>query len=118
MTRESTMLTMPEWCDGPARQVPQAECLRVTVPTLFYDDHVMRDLAAGHVEKAGRYVTIVWLDNVALDDLIGDADLYAGYSGEDYTWNRSICDSARRTLATLHKQTPGAFIDRKSVWQT
>ena len=111
-----TTLTMPEWVDGPAREVPQDECLRVTVPTLFYDDHVMRELAAGHVVKAGRYVTTVWLDTVALDDLIGDADYYAGFSGEDYSWNRSTCDSAKRTLAALRKQTPETFIDRQSVW--
>jgi hypothetical protein len=99
---------MPGWVDGPAREVPKADCYKVTVPTLFYDDHVQRDLAAGVVVTAGRYVTTVWLDRVALDDLIGDAHYYASHEGDDYTWNRPVCDSAKRTLARLRDQTPAA----------
>jgi hypothetical protein len=99
---------MPEWVDGPARDVPKADCYKVTVPTLFYNDHVWRDLTAGVVVTEGRYVTTVWLDRVALDDLIGDAYYYASHEGEDYTANRSVCDSAKRTLARLQEQTPAA----------
>jgi hypothetical protein len=35
----SDTLTFPEWCDGPERNVPKLECYRVTIPTLFYEDH-------------------------------------------------------------------------------
>jgi hypothetical protein len=66
----------------------------------------MRDLTKGVVVKEGKYVTTVWLDEVCIDDLVGDADLYAGFSGEDYQWNRSQCDSARNTLRSLDRQLP------------
>lgn len=105
---EQTLL-FPEWCDGPERVVPRAECHLVKVPTLFYEDHVQRDLTAGVVTNEGRVVTQVWLDTVCIDDLVGDAKLYAGFAGEDYKWNRSLCDSARSTLRSLERQLPPCF---------
>lgn len=109
--------TMSAWVDGPERIVPRSECTKVTVPSLFYEDHVQRGLAAGHVITAGRYVTVVWLDDVALADLIGDADYYGGFSDEDYQWNRSICDSARRTWDRLKAQAPAAVAAHKRTWE-
>ena len=112
----SDMLTMPEWVDGPERQIPRSDCHLVSISTNFYDDHVWRALAGGVVVTAGKYVTRVWLDDEALADIIGDADYYAGFSDEDYTENRSACDSARRVMTALTKQVPDVMAKHRSVW--
>lgn len=109
------VLTFVGWVDNPhARKIARSECWLVKVPTLFYVDHVQRDLTQGVVTNSGHLLTQLWLDREALDDLIGDADYYAGFTGEDFEWNKSICNSAKTTLRRLREQVPEAFVKEVS----
>lgn len=101
----TTTFTFEPWCDDPQpRVVALRDCTAIKVPTLFYEDHVERDLASGIVVRRGPRVTEIIVDEVVIDDLLGDADLYAGFTDVDYRENRSVCDSARSTLRLLAKQ--------------
>jgi hypothetical protein len=103
---DEIVLTFPGWCDDPEpRHVPRSECVLATVPALFYNDHVYRDLTAGVIERDGSRTVTVWLDQVCVDDLRGDAELYDSFRDDDRRDNRSLCASARRTLQALARAT-------------
>jgi hypothetical protein len=80
--------------------------VEVSVPTLFYDDHVSRDLPGGDVVRAGVKMTRVRLDADALANLRSDAAYYASLLSDggwidDYT--RSIARSGSSTLGALRR---------------
>lgn len=79
----------------------------VTVPALFYADHRNRECgSSGVVIKSNKKTVTVILDLSAWQDLHSDAEYYASFKGtEDYYEdnNKSLCESAIRTLARLNK---------------
>lgn len=78
-----------------------------TVPAKFYLDHRARDCGnTGVIIKQNKNTVTVSLDAIALDDLMSDADYYADIKQypEEYADNRSIVDSAIRTIARLTKE--------------
>ena len=80
----------------------------ISIPTVFYNDHVARDLPGGKVVRVGRVYSEVDLDRASWLDLASDAALYDGFVGDDYRENRRVCDSATRTLARLKMFDPPA----------
>jgi hypothetical protein len=83
--------------------------VEVWLPRTFFDDHEHRQLVL-HSGPRREYVlrdlknqVLVSLVVDDINDLWNDALHYAGFTGEDYTWNRSVVDSARRTVAVLEK---------------
>ena len=77
---------------------------RVTIPALFYRDHLSRECGqSGKIVGVLGTRIMVDLDEAAFQDLLSDADCYADFknSREDYRNNRSVVDSAIRTLAVL-----------------
>ena len=77
-----------------------------TVPAIFYLDHRARDCGnTGKIIKQNKSTVTVELDAIALDDLLSDADYYADFKQypEEYRENKSIVESAIRTLKTLTK---------------
>jgi len=81
----------------------------VTVPRIFFEDHDNRQLVmhsgdrADYIIKATKLRVTVRLSAHDLDDLWSDANHYADFTGCDYQWNRSVCDSARSTVRALRK---------------
>lgn len=81
----------------------------VTVPRIFFEDHEARQLVmhsgdpADYTVKATKLRVTVRLHARDLDDLRSDAHHYAGFTGEDYGSNRSVCNSARSTVRALRK---------------
>ena len=78
----------------------------VKVPAIFYWDHRFnRDCGrTGVIVKDTQRTYTLSLDESAFVDLYSDADYYASLKGsDDYPENRSIVDSAIRTLNTLKK---------------
>ena len=75
----------------------------VTVPLTFFKDHLNR--GCGETDKVIRETKttfVVELDQEAWTDLYSDAEVYESFiDTEDYTENKSIVDSAVRTLARL-----------------
>ena len=78
----------------------------VTVPAIFYWDHRFNRECGNTgviVKETSRTYTLS-LDESAFIDLFSDADYYASMKGsDDYSENRSIVDSAIRTLNTLKR---------------
>ena len=80
----------------------------VTVPAIFYWDHRFnRECgSSGVIIKETSSTYTVSLDESAFIDLYSDADYYASMKGySDYSENRSIVDSAIRTLTRLNNLT-------------
>lgn len=85
---------------------------KFVVPSKFYDDHVFCDNGETDVVVTqGKYQTVVLLDYVGVADLYSRAEYYAEFDGPDYTDNRGLVDSARRTLVSLKKQAAANNID-------
>lgn len=81
--------------------------LIVKVPRLFFEDHEARDLPRGYIIRRMARQVLVDLDQVAYDDLLGDAQYYAE---PDPSWTArydahllAISRSARRTVAVLEQ---------------
>lgn len=86
---------------------PASYPITITVPALFYSDHRNRDCGNSGVIVSRNKVTVtVSLDQSAWLDLLSDADYYASFKGcADYQENRSLVDSAIRTLNRLHQES-------------
>lgn len=82
---------------------PAAFPITVTVPRMFYKDHLNRDCGqTGKVIKETKTTMTVSLDEEAWIDLYGDADYYISFiRSEDYSSNAAIVESAVRTMARL-----------------
>ena len=77
---------------------------QVTVPALFYRDHLNRECGeTGKIIKVSGNRITVELDDRAFNDLLSDADCYADFkrNRDDYSQNKSLVDSAIRTLEIL-----------------
>ena len=76
----------------------------ITVPALFYSDHIARECGkSGVIVKENARTYTLSLDKSAWTDLYSDADYYASMKGsDDYSENRSIVDSAIRTLNRMN----------------
>jgi hypothetical protein len=76
----------------------------VTVPALFYSDHIARECGkSGVIVKENSRTYTVSLDESAWIDLYSDADYYASMKGNgDYAENKSLVDSAIRTLTRMN----------------
>ena len=80
----------------------------ITVPATFYYDHRFnRECGStGVIIKETSSTYTVSLDESAWIDLYSDADYYASMKGsDDYVENRSIVESAIRTLNRLNNLT-------------
>ena len=76
--------------------------MKYKIPTLFYLDHVARELPAGKVIKAGKLFTIVELNPAEYAELLDDASYYADFKNtDDYAENRAIVNSAINTIKYL-----------------
>lgn len=75
----------------------------VAVPWTFFKDHLNRGCGqTAKVIQETKKTFLVELDQEAWADLYSDAEYYESFIGsEDYSSNRSIVDSAVRTLAQL-----------------
>ena len=76
------------------------------VPTLFLNDHLNRcdDCYENPIQviAKGSLISIVSLDESTYKDLFSDADYYASLFGTaDYAENKSIVDSAMKTIKRL-----------------
>ena len=77
------------------------------LPARFYLDHRARDCGeSGKVLLRTNNYVIVELDDLALDDLLSDADYYASFErgSEDFRENQGVCLSARATIKAIKNQ--------------
>lgn len=79
--------------------------ITVTLPHLFYKDHLGRDCGhTGKVIKETKTTFEVILDELAWDDIYSDCEVYVAMIGtQDYEENKSYIQAAVRTLARLNK---------------
>lgn len=64
--------------------------IEVTVPVLFWQDHVQRDLPGGEVQAYKGEDVVLRMDRATYDELLSDADFYStsmGASDWDYDWS-------------------------------
>jgi hypothetical protein len=76
--------------------------IEVTIPSVFYWDHVDRDLPAGEIIKSyanGRL--FVRLDEDEFNELLSDAEYYAEGGGGLTSEYRGLMASARATVKAL-----------------
>lgn len=90
-------------CDGlhMNRFAHACDTVVVDLPKRFYADHLQRDLSGGLIERETSKGYRVRLDREAYEDLVGDADYYAGFTGDDRRDNLGLCTSAAATLKRL-----------------
>ncbi len=87
-----------------------SDTVTVDVPTRFYEDHRGRDLPSGEVVKRLSRTTRVVLDRKAYDDLLSDAQHYAGSAMDDmylddFATASALIRSARATVKALRNTT-------------
>jgi hypothetical protein len=96
---------------------------KVSVPTIFLDDHVSRDLAfiveenvdpktprAIWLWRGGPKTTTITASIETLRELLSDAVYYSNFEVErDDDHLRSIVGSARSTVKSLDRQVPYLF---------
>lgn len=85
---------------------PHGPTVVVDVPARFYEDHVGRDLDSGWVVKHLSRTTRVTLDAAAYDELLSDAEHYAGEAMadmylDDFATASGLIRSARATVKAL-----------------
>lgn len=83
-----------------------APTVTVDVPFTFHQDHVSRDLPGGTVVKRLARTVRVELDRETYDELLSDADHYAGdamseWVAEDFANAMGVVRSARATVKAL-----------------
>jgi hypothetical protein len=86
-----------------ATQAP-AKAYVVTVPPVFYADHVTRDLPAGRVVKQTKRAVTVELTADELAELRSDAEHYAHSMADAGFEGRGLIASAKATLKALDAQ--------------
>ena len=82
---------------------PEQFPVKVVLPLTFYKDHLSRGCGstAEIVGQNKKFITVI-LDEEAWIDIYSDADFYISFiKTEDYSENKSIVDSAVRTMAKL-----------------
>lgn len=83
------------------RLVAVADTIVIDLPFKFWEDHKDRDLISGNCEKVKGNVVSVRLDKDAYNEILSDAKYYASFIGEDFSWNRGLCLSAKATVKKL-----------------
>jgi hypothetical protein len=73
----------------------------ITLPYRFVEDHAARALPVGRVLRQTKREVTLMLDRAAWNDMLGDADYYAGFTGEDRKWNLGLCTSAAAVLRRM-----------------
>jgi hypothetical protein len=83
--------------------------IEVTVPVLFWQDHVARDLPGGEVQAYKGDDVVIRMDRATYDELLSDAQHYTtmGASPWDYDWSYLdvLRESASITVARLKAVT-------------
>lgn len=85
----------------------------LTLPRIFYDDHVERDCLPGEVVKMGIRLVTIRCDDKTLEDLYSDAKHYASLTageGSDYDMEpeyRGLIRSAKATLKRIENYKKG-----------
>lgn len=97
----------PDYSPGQASdRPPHGPTVVVDVPARFYADHVGRDLDSGWVVKHLARTSRVTLDAAAYDELLSDAEHYAGDAmsdmyADDFATASALIRSAAATVKAL-----------------
>lgn len=78
-----------------------APTVTVDVPAVFHQDHCARDLPGGTVVKRLSRTVRIALDREEYDELLSDAEHYAGYAMDEWTEGLGVRLSARATVKAL-----------------
>lgn len=73
----------------------------VRIPQRFFDDHEGRDLPTPTVVRATKRHYYIRRDDPAYDELLDDAEYYAGDAAPDWAEGRAIRASAKATVAAM-----------------
>lgn len=74
------------------------------LPPAFYEDHRMRDLPSGEIDRETKQAVFVRLDRAAYDEILSDARHYAYNMAPGGFDEYGLISSARATVRALEKQ--------------
>ncbi len=85
--------------------------IKMTLPRVFFEDHVDRELPHGYVTKITRYTVDVMMTRNEIIELLSDADYYSDSGIAREMQMPSLAQSAKRTIAAI-----GRYVNIKRVY--
>jgi hypothetical protein len=85
--------------------------IKLTLPRVFFEDHVDRDLPHGYVIKITRYTVDAMMTRNEITELLSDADYYSDSGIARDMGMPSLAQSAKRTIAAI-----GRYVNVKNVY--